>query len=117
MSSEKDCIFCKIVKGEIPCSKVFENDKILAFDDINPQAPTHIIVIPKTHIAKICDITEENSDLIGDILLAINKIAVSKGIKEEGYRIVANCNKNAGQEVFHIHFHLLGGRRMTWPPG
>ena len=105
-------IFTKIINREIPSDIVFENDKLIAFKDINPQAPVHILVVPKKEIATINDIKEEDKELIGEIYLAIGKIAAQLGIAEEGYRVIANCNEYGGQEVFHIHFHLLGGEKL-----
>lgn len=112
-----DCLFCKMVSGEIAPDKVYENDKVLAFRDINPQAPTHVLVIPKQHIATLNDIDASHLDLVGELYLAAKEIARAEGIDERGYRTVMNCNEEAGQSVFHIHLHLLGGRGMTWPPG
>ncbi len=111
-----DCIFCKIAKGEIPCNKVYEDENVIAFHDLDPQAPTHVLIIPKTHIGSAMEITEENSGLIGRIYEAAAKIAGELGL-EQGFRIVNNCGRDGGQTVFHIHFHLLGGRSMKWPPG
>ena len=105
-------IFTKIINREIPSDIVFENDKVIAFKDINPQAPVHILVVPKKEIATINDIKEEAKELIGEVYLAIGKIAAQLGIAEEGYRVIANCNEYGGQEVFHIHFHLLGGEKL-----
>ncbi|MCF2611519.1 MULTISPECIES: histidine triad nucleotide-binding protein [Fusobacterium] len=105
-------IFTKIINREIPASIVYENDKVLAFKDINPQAPIHILVIPKKEIPTINDIKEEDRELIGEMYLAIAKIAKDLGIAEEGYRVITNCNEYGGQEVFHIHFHLLGGKKL-----
>ena len=105
-------IFTKIINREIPSDIVFENDKVIAFKDINPQAPVHIHVVPKKEIATINDIKEEDKELIGEVYLAIGKIAAQLGIAEEGYRVIANCNEYGGQEVFHIHFHLLGGEKL-----
>ncbi len=105
-------IFTKIINREIPSDIVFENDKVIAFKDINPQAPVHILVVPKKEIATINDIKEEDKELIGEVYLAIGKIAAHLGIAEEGYRVIANCNEYGGQEVFHIHFHLLGGEKL-----
>ena len=104
-----ECLFCKIINGEIPSDKVYENDKVYAFRDIAPQAPIHVVIVPKTHIASANDITADNSSAVADIYEAIPEIAKSLGISESGYRIVNNCGKDAGQTVFHIHFHLLGG--------
>jgi histidine triad (HIT) family protein len=113
----KDCIFCKIVNKEIPSEKVYEDENILAFEDINPKAPVHILLVPKLHFTSLNEIPEDKKGLIGDMLLAAKKIAAQKKIDKKGYRIVLNTGKESGQEVSHIHFHLLGGRRMTWPPG
>jgi histidine triad (HIT) family protein len=113
----ENCIFCKIVNKEIPSELVFEDDQIVAFNDINPQAPVHILIIPKEHFASLNDIPEEKEDVLNHILLRARQIARNMGIDERGYRIVLNTGRDSGQEVFHIHFHLFGGRRMTWPPG
>ena len=107
-----DCVFCKIIKGEIPSEKVYEDEDVIAFKDINPVTPIHILVIPKKHIATLLDVTEEDSHLISKIFVAINKIAKQIGIEENGFRIVANCGKDSGQEVMHIHFHLLAGKKL-----
>jgi len=112
-----DCIFCKIANREIG-KLVYEDEEIAAFDDLNPQAPVHVLVIPKKHISRLSDVTDEgDACLMGRILVAANKIAAERGITEAGYRVVVNCNEGAGQSVWHVHFHLLGGRGMTWPPG
>ncbi len=111
------CLFCKIISREIPAKIVFEDKKILAFNDINPQAPVHILIIPKKHIAKISDLEESDKGIISEIIFRANKIAKEKEIIESGYRLIINNNKDAGQEVFHIHLHLLGGRKLHWPPG
>ncbi len=113
----EDCIFCKIINKEIPASMVFEDEKIIAFNDINSQAPIHILLIPREHFASLNDIPEEKKNILSHLLLKARQIAQEKGIAEKGYRIVLNTEKDSGQEVFHIHFHLLGGRRMHWPPG
>jgi len=113
----KDCLFCKIVNHEIPAQAVYEDDDIFAFEDINPQAPVHILIIPKEHFASLNDVPEEKKDILGRLLIQAKRIARDKGLGDRGYRIVLNTEKDSGQEVFHIHFHLLGGRRMTWPPG
>jgi len=110
-----DCLFCKISQKKIPSKIVFESDDILAFNDINPQAPVHILIVPKTHIGTLDELNESNSHIIGELTLIASKIA--KEMKLEGYRLVFNCNEIAGQSVFHIHCHLLGGRPMHWPPG
>jgi histidine triad (HIT) family protein len=111
------CIFCRIANKEIPAKIVYEDDKVLAFHDINPQAPYHILVIPKKHISTLLELTEEDKDLIGHIYLVMNRLARELGVAERGYRVVVNCNKEAGQTVFHVHFHFLAGREMHWPPG
>ncbi len=113
----EDCIFCKIINKEIPASMVFEDEKMIAFNDINSQAPIHILLIPREHFASLNDIPEEKKNILSHLLLKARQIAQEKGIAEKGYRIVLNTEKDSGQEVFHIHFHLLGGRRMHWPPG
>jgi histidine triad (HIT) family protein len=112
-----DCLFCKMISGEIQPDTVYEDDEVLGFRDINPQAPTHVLVVPKTHIATINDLQDQHTDLIGKLFLAAKKIAHDEGIAEEGYRTLINCNAGAGQTVFHIHLHILGGRPMGWPPG
>lgn len=112
-----DCIFCRIIQGEIPSNNVYEDDLIFAFEDINPQAPTHILIIPKVHYASLLELPEHESDLLGHILNKIREIARERGLDKTGFRIVLNTGRDSGQEVFHIHFHLFGGRRMTWPPG
>ncbi len=108
----ENCVFCKIIKGEIPSEKVYEDDEIFAFKDINPVAPIHILVIPKKHIETLLEVTEEDSKLIAKIYMAINKIAKDLGIEKDGFRVVANCGRDSGQEVMHIHFHLLAGQKM-----
>lgn len=111
------CIFCRVAAGEVPSNKLYEDDDIVAFSDISPQAPTHVLVIPKRHIPSIADITQDDADLVGRLFLVGNEIARSQGIAEGGYRLVINSGPNAGQAVDHIHLHVLGGRKMTWPPG
>mgnify|MGYP001812164545 FL=1 len=113
----EDCLFCKIVAGDIPADIIYESESALAFRDINPQAPTHVLVIPRQHIATINDLDEADRSLVGDLYLAAQQIAAEEGIAESGYRAVMNCNEGAGQSVFHIHLHVLGGRALTWPPG
>ena len=108
----EDCLFCKIIKGEIPSDKVYEDEEILAFRDINPAAPIHILVIPKKHIASLAHMEKEDEEIIGKIYGVINKIAEEKGVKEKGYRVIVNCGKDGGQEVMHLHFHLLAGREL-----
>jgi histidine triad (HIT) family protein len=112
-----DCIFCKIASGEIPGDIVYENDDVLAFRDLHPQAPTHVLVIPRRHIATINDLQDTDAELVGQMYLAAKKVAEIDGLSKPGYRTVMNCNAGAGQTVFHIHLHVLGGRQMTWPPG
>lgn len=107
-----DCIFCKIVNGEISSEKVYEDDKVLAFKDINPAAPIHVLVIPKKHVQDVLDIKPDDKEMISNIFLAINKIAKKLGIEKDGFRIINNCGKDAGQEVMHLHFHLLAGGKM-----
>uniref|UniRef100_A0A832GQB3 Histidine triad nucleotide-binding protein n=1 Tax=Caldimicrobium thiodismutans TaxID=1653476 RepID=A0A832GQB3_9BACT len=111
------CIFCRIVNKEIPAKVVYEDDRVLAFHDINPQAPYHILVIPKKHLSTLLEISEEDKELIGHIYMTINKIAQDLGFAERGFRVVVNCKEEAGQTVFHVHFHVLAGRPMDWPPG
>lgn len=111
-------IFSKIINKEIPADIVYENDTVLAFRDINPQAPTHILIIPKIEIPKITDLKgSEHAQLLGEMYDVANKLAYEEGIAEEGFRLVMNCGNNGGQEVYHLHLHLLGGRQMNWPPG
>lgn len=113
----EECIFCKIIKGEIPSKKIYEDDKVLAFYDISPEAPVHFLVIPKEHIASANELTKENASVISHIFLIINKIVSELGISESGYRIVNNTGEEGGQTVHHMHFHVLGGRSLNWPPG
>ena len=115
--ANEDCLFCKILKGDIPADVIFESDSAIAFRDINPQAPTHVLIIPRKHIATINDITPDDHTLIGSLYAAAKSIAAQEGFSDDGYRAVMNCNEAAGQTVFHIHLHLLGGRAMNWPPG
>lgn len=112
-----DCIFCKIVAGEIPAEKLHEDDQVVAFRDLSPQAPQHILVIPKRHIATLNDLQAEDESLVGHLYTVAGKVAQELGFAEDGYRCVMNCNEAGGQTVYHIHLHLLGGRAMTWPPG
>lgn len=112
-----DCLFCKILDGEIPCDKVFENDEVIAFRDVNPQAPTHILVIPRKHISTVNDLTVDDKNIVAEMILSAQMVAKQEGIEDSGYRLVMNCNEGAGQTVFHIHLHILGGRGMKWPPG
>jgi histidine triad (HIT) family protein len=112
-----DCLFCQIVKGDIPAERVYEDEDIIAFNDISPQAPTHVLIIPKAHIATMNDLTDEHAALYGRLALTAQHIAKDLGLADDGYRVVMNCNKHGGQEVYHIHLHLLAGRQLTWPPG
>jgi len=112
-----DCIFCKIGRKEIPSRIVYEDRQVVAFEDLNPQAPTHTLVIPKAHFATLNDVGAEQEALLGHMMMVAARVAKDKGIDADGYRLVANCQEGAGQSVFHIHLHLLGGRRFTWPPG
>ena len=110
-----DCLFCKIVKGDIPSSKVYEDELCLAFYDIDPQAPTHFLVIPKAHIGSVSEVNEENAAVVAHIFTVIAKVTKELGV--DSYRVVSNIGEQAGQSVFHLHFQVLGGRDMTWPPG
>lgn len=110
------CIFCKIIAGDIPSKKAYEDDKVLAFYDIAPQAPTHLVIIPKEHIQSMDDITEQNAQYVAHIFALIPKLAGELGL-DKGYRVVCNCKEQGGQTVDHLHFHLLGGRNLSWPPG
>jgi histidine triad (HIT) family protein len=112
-----DCLFCKIVNREIPASVVYEDDRLLAFNDTNPQAPTHVLVIPKRHIATLSDLTPADDAIVGEMVRRAAAIAAERGIAAGGFRTVFNTNAGAGQSVFHIHLHLIGGRVMHWPPG
>ncbi len=112
-----DCLFCKIAAGTIPAKVVYEDDRILAFDDIRPQAPVHTLIIPKAHYASLNEVPEGEGPLLAHILLKARDIAEAKGVGKSGYRVVLNTARDSGQEVFHLHVHVLGGRRMTWPPG
>lgn len=115
--SHSDCLFCKILNGDIPADVVYESDVAIAFRDINPQAPTHVLIIPRKHIATINDIADDEQTIVGGLFTAAREIAAAEGLADDGYRAVMNCNEGAGQTVFHIHLHLLGGRPLTWPPG
>ena len=112
-----DCLFCKMVSGDIAPDKVYEDDEILAFNDINPQAPTHILIIPKKHIATLNDAVESDTQMLGKLTTVAATLAKQSGYAEDGYRVVMNCNNAGGQAVYHIHLHLLAGRQMSWPPG
>jgi len=112
-----DCIFCKIASGEIPADLIYEDDLVVGFRDLNPQAPTHVLLIPRKHIASLNDLQPEDEAIVGRLYTAAAKVAAQEGIAEQGYRTLINCNDDGGQTVFHLHLHLLGGRRMSWPPG
>lgn len=112
-----DCIFCKIVAGEIPAAEVYRDERAVAFEDLNPQAPTHVLVVPAKHIDSLAEADHGDADLLGHLLMVGQRIARERGIIDSGYRTVINTNEEAGQTVFHIHVHVLGGRPMAWPPG
>lgn len=112
-----ECIFCRLAAGEIPSDRVYEDEDVLAFRDLNPQAPTHVLVVPKKHIATLLEISSDEVDLLGKLQAAAVEIARQEGLDEDGFRLVTNCLEGAGQSVFHLHVHLLGGRPMSWPPG
>ncbi len=112
-----DCLFCKIINGDIPAEIIYQDDDVLGFKDVNPQAPTHVLFIPKTHIATVNDLATKDAELIGKLFLAAKKVAADTGFADEGYRLVMNCNAGAGQTVFHIHLHMLAERTLHWPPG
>ncbi len=112
-----DCLFCKIINKQIPSTIIYKDDKALAFKDVNPQAPVHILIIPLKHISTVPDIEPQDNELVGHLFQVANKIARQRGVHEKGFRLVMNCNKEAGQTIYHIHLHLLAGRPMHWPPG
>ena len=112
-----ECLFCKIVAKEIPASLVFEDDQLLAFNDINPQGPTHVLIVPKRHIATLNDLAKDDDEIVGAMVRRAAAIAKDRGIQAGGFRTVFNTNRDAGQTVFHIHLHLIGGRGLAWPPG
>ncbi len=112
-----NCLFCKIIDKKIPSKIVYEDERIFAFEDINPQAPVHILVVPRKHVATVLEATPGDNELIGRLFQVANKIAKDRGVAERGFRLVINCNRESGQTVFHIHLHLLAGRIMRWPPG
>ncbi|WP_294157131.1 histidine triad nucleotide-binding protein [uncultured Clostridium sp.] len=113
----EDCIFCKIINADIPSKKIYEDDKVYAFNDINPEAPVHFLVIPKEHIESANALNENNADIVAHIFKVINKLVIELGVAEKGYRIVNNCGEDGGQTVKHLHFHVLAGRSLQWPPG
>lgn len=112
-----DCLFCKMVQGEIKPTVVVETDRVLAFRDIKPQAPAHVLVIPKQHLASLNELTEQHTDLMGELYQVAQQVAAQEGIAERGYRTVINCGPEGGQDIYHLHLHVLGGRQMHWPPG
>ncbi|MGH9159724.1 MAG: histidine triad nucleotide-binding protein [Vicinamibacteraceae bacterium] len=111
------CLFCKIIAGEIPSTKLYEDDQLVAFNDLNPQAPLHCLIVPRRHVPTLNDLTERDSGLVGEMIRRAAAIALERGYADEGYRTVFNCNAGAGQSVFHVHLHLLAGRPFKWPPG
>lgn len=113
----RDCVFCNIVAGKIPATVLFQDDRVIALRDINPKAPTHILVVPKDHIPTIADIKEEQGDLVAHLIFTANELAKKEGVARSGYRLVVNCGRGGGQEVFHLHIHLLGGRQMSGEMG
>ena len=113
----EDCIFCKIISGDIPGKKVFEDDRLIVIEDIDPQAPHHFLIIPRKHIRTVLDLTTADNEMIGHVYQVAGKVAHDLGFADDGFRVAVNCNSAGGQMVWHIHFHLLGGRDMTWPPG
>ncbi len=115
--SDPDCLFCKILAGDIPADIIYESDTAIAFRDVNPRAPTHVLIVPREHIATINDINPEQEAIVGSLFSAARAIAAQEGLSDDGYRTVMNCNAAAGQTVFHLHLHLLGGRTLGWPPG
>ena len=112
-----DCLFCKIINGDIPADIVYQDDDVIGFNDINPQAPTHVLFIPKKHISTVNDLTDDDAAVVGKLFLAAKSVAKEAGFADDGYRLVMNCNEGAGQTVFHIHLHMLAGRALNWPPG
>ena len=113
----EDCLFCKIISGEIPGEMVYQDDRFVAFRDINPQAPTHLLIIPREHIDRVASIQQEQADLVGGLICVAQQLAIQENIESSGYRLVINNGEEAGQTVFHLHLHLLGGRSFSWPPG
>jgi len=112
-----DCLFCRIIAKKTPAKIIYDEEDVTAFEDVNPQAPVHTLIVPKKHLSTTLDITEEDNELIGRLFMVANRVAMEKGIAERGFRLVMNTNPEAGQSVYHIHLHLLGGRPMHWPPG
>lgn len=115
--NDMDCLFCKFAKGEIKTKVIYEDENVLAFDDIKPQAPVHVLIIPKKHIDSMNTVGDLGNDVLVSMMRSAQEIAKAKNVSEKGYRIVINTNREAGQEIFHIHMHLLGGRKFSWPPG
>jgi len=115
--TENSCLFCRIAARDLPASIVYDDDRVLAFNDVNPQGPTHVLVVPKKHIASLNDLTPEDDQIVGEVVRRAAAIARERGIAESGFRTVFNTNRGAGQTVFHIHLHLIGGRSLHWPPG
>lgn len=113
----KDCLFCNIAEKKIPAEVVYEDENLVVFEDISPQAPIHLLLIPRKHIPTLNDLNKQDQELVGKLIFQAKQLAAERGVSEEGYRLVINCNENAGQEVFHIHVHLLAGRPLNWPPG
>ncbi|MDH7479408.1 MAG: histidine triad nucleotide-binding protein [Syntrophomonadaceae bacterium] len=113
----KDCLFCRIIAGEVPSQKVYEDERVLAFKDINPVAPVHVLVVPKQHLGSLSDAGEEELSLLGHLQLVAARLAGQTGVAPGGYRVVTNCGPDGGQTIHHLHLHLLGGREMRWPPG
>jgi histidine triad (HIT) family protein len=113
----QNCVFCKIANKKLPAQILFENKRVIAFRDIRPQAPTHVLIIPQRHISTVNDLSTSDALLVGELFLVAQKIARAEQIDQSGYRLVMNCNRDSGQEVYHIHLHLMGGRPMSWPPG
>jgi histidine triad (HIT) family protein len=111
------CLFCRIIAGEIPSSKIYEDDRLVAFSDVNPQAPMHVLVVPREHVPTLNDLTTEHDALVGEMMRRGAALAAARGFAESGYRTVFNCNADAGQAVYHIHLHVLAGRKLGWPPG
>lgn len=111
------CLFCKIINGEISSKKVYEDDKVYAFEDVNPQAPIHFLVVPKEHISSALELNDSNKDVVGHVFTVVSEIAAKMGFDKNGFRIVNNCGKDGGQTVGHLHFHVLAGRNIGWPPG
>ncbi len=115
--NSSDCLFCKILAGDVPAELVYESNEAIAFRDINPKAPSHVLIIPRQHIETINDLGPGDAVLVGNLFLVAQQLAKEEGIAENGYRVVMNCNADAGQTVFHLHLHMLGGRQLDWPPG